>query len=104
IIFIIILSYILLNYYHILIGVQHGGTQQQEGLNQADTNLTAVNDNLDAGVTELEQARDLRRGCCGKFSYLSLTMIIVIVIIISFHSIVINNSKIVLLYSDDVMI
>lgn len=42
--------------------------QQQEGLNQADTNLTAVNDNLDAGVTELEQARDLRRGCCGMFN------------------------------------
>lgn len=40
-------------------------TQQQEGLNKAEANLTQVNDNLDAGVTELEAARDLRRGCCG---------------------------------------
>jgi len=38
---------------------------QQSGLDQAETNVAAVNDNVDDAIEELEEARALRRQCCG---------------------------------------
>jgi hypothetical protein len=41
---------------------QQHAQSQQAGLDQTETNLQAANDSLDAGVQELGEARNLRRG------------------------------------------
>lgn len=38
---------------------------QQAGLDSTEANLDTAQDNLSAGISELEEARDLRRKCCG---------------------------------------
>lgn len=39
--------------------------EQQTGLDDIETNLSNVNDNVDEAIEELEEARALRRQCCG---------------------------------------
>lgn len=44
---------------------QDMANEQQAGLNNVETNLSNVNDNVDEAIEELEEARALRRQCCG---------------------------------------
>jgi methyl-accepting chemotaxis protein len=39
--------------------------EQQTGLDDVETNLSSVNSNVDEAIEELEEARALRRQCCG---------------------------------------